>query len=265
MSVDVYEKFSGRHFDENGKLATGKFQADCLSDIYERIAFSIRRLLDEKAALRSRLEELERENASAQWIRARGRGRGSGSSAEVEDPQNLDLDEEARRSVERLSSRQTGTLRLHICEPFGLEFLYDPILLESPEATYIVEWCELKASHITKAYIASAKEWHTELHTIAYAPRGGASPLSLARDAVGVVTAAFVARNPLHRTIGIISASNVGAQRVDANRSSQDASPANISRGLKQGQIEQLTIELQQVSLTQPNAAESVLMKKLRE
>ena len=70
-----------------------------------------------------------------------------------------------------LSSRPKGTLRLYICEPFGLAFLYDPILLESPEATYVVEWCELKVSHNTKAQIASAKERHTELHTFVYAPR----------------------------------------------------------------------------------------------
>ncbi|KAH9985211.1 hypothetical protein BJV74DRAFT_886342 [Russula compacta] len=167
--------------------------------------------------------------------------------------QNLELDEEARRSIERLSSRQTGTLGLHICEPFGLAFLYDPILLESPEATYVVEWCELKASHITKAYIASAKERHTELHTFVYAPRrNGWHYLGQQRWSMGSIKSIWHSLAPL-------------AQRAVVNRSSQDASPADISRGLKQGQIEQLTIELQQVSLTQPNAAESVLMKKLRE
>ena len=42
-----------------------------MSEIYERIAFSIRRLLEEKAALQSRLEDLERENASAEVRRLR--------------------------------------------------------------------------------------------------------------------------------------------------------------------------------------------------
>ena len=39
--------------------------------------------------------------------------------------------------------------------------------------------------------------------------------------------------------------------------------PETISRGLERGQIEQLTIELQQVSLIQPSTVEAVVMKKL--
>ena len=54
------------------------------------------------------------------------------------------------------------------------------------------------------------------------------------------------------------------AQRALAARRSQDADITEIARGLKQGQLEQLTVELQQVSLLGPNAAESAVIKKLR-
>ena len=55
------------------------------------------------------------------------------------------------------------------------------------------------------------------------------------------------------------------AQRALAARRSQDADIAEITRGLKKGQLEQLTVELQQVSMLGPNAAESAVMKKLRD
>ena len=74
-------------------------------------------------------------------------------------------------SAHRLSSEPADSLRLYICDPFGLAFLYDPILLESSEATYVVEWSEVTACQNSKAYITTAKEKHAELHTFIYAPR----------------------------------------------------------------------------------------------
>ena len=71
-----------------------------------------------------------------------------------------------------LSSKPASSLRLYISDaPPGLAFLYDPILLESPEATYVVEWSEAKASQKSRAYITTAKEKHADLHTFMYAPR----------------------------------------------------------------------------------------------
>jgi len=55
------------------------------------------------------------------------------------------------------------------------------------------------------------------------------------------------------------------AQRALATRAFQNADPGELTSRLKKGQIEQLTIELQQVSLVQPNPGEAVLAKKLRE
>jgi hypothetical protein len=49
-----------------------------------------------------------------------------------------------------------------------------------------------------------------------------------------------------------------------ATRCSKDDDPDWIKRGLEEGKIEQLTIELQQISLMQPNAEEALLLKKLR-
>ena len=53
------------------------------------------------------------------------------------------------------------------------------------------------------------------------------------------------------------------AQRALAVRRSQDADIAEITRGLKKGLLEQLTVELVQVSLLGPNPAEFAVMKKL--
>jgi hypothetical protein len=65
-----------------------------------------------------------------------------------------------------LPSEPPSLLRLYNSEvPPGLAFLYDPILLDSPEATYAVEWSELKASQKSRACITTAKEKHVELHT----------------------------------------------------------------------------------------------------
>ena len=55
------------------------------------------------------------------------------------------------------------------------------------------------------------------------------------------------------------------AQRALATRAFQSADPGELTSRLKKGQIEQLTIELQQVSLVQPNTGEAVLAKKLCE
>ncbi len=83
-------------------------------------------------------------------------------------------------STHRLSSEPAGSLRLYISDsPPGLAFLYDPILLESPEALYVVEWSEAKASQKSRAYITTAKEKHAELHTFMYAPRKVCPPFAL--------------------------------------------------------------------------------------
>jgi hypothetical protein len=53
------------------------------------------------------------------------------------------------------------------------------------------------------------------------------------------------------------------AQRALAGRRSHDADIVEITRGLKKGQLEQITVELVQVSILGPNAAETAVMKKL--
>ncbi|KAF8500312.1 hypothetical protein F5888DRAFT_1633075 [Russula emetica] len=123
---------------------------------------------------------------------------------------NLELDEETVHSGYTLA----------VYHP-DLHFLYDPILLESPEATYVVEWSEAKASQKSRAYITTAKEKHAELYTFMYAPR---------------------------------KAQHVAARSSD---------PESVSHGLERGELEQLTIELQQVLLIQPSTVESVAMKQL--
>jgi hypothetical protein len=87
--------------------------------------------------------------------------------------------------------------------------LYDPILLESPEATYVVEWSEAKASQKSKAYITTAKEKHAELHTFIYAPRKVCHHLLVHLSVKRLVVTMFPC--PQNRTFGIISGSGVGA------------------------------------------------------
>jgi len=167
--------------------------------------------------------------------------------------QNLELDEDTKRSIEGLSSEPADSLRLYICDVLGLAFLYDPVLLESSEATYVVEWSEVVASQNSKAYITTAKEKHTELHTFIYAPRKNGWHY------LGQQRWSLVDIKSIWTSLGS------PAQRALATRSFQNADPSEITRRLKRGQIEQLTIELQQVSLVQPNLGESVLVKKLRD
>ncbi|KAI9467340.1 hypothetical protein BJY52DRAFT_64085 [Lactarius psammicola] len=165
--------------------------------------------------------------------------------------ERLELDEETRRSIDDLSLLPAGSFRLYIQDAFGLAFLYDPILLESPEATYVVEWSEATGARTTKTYITEAKEKHSELHTFIYAPRkNGWQYLGQQRWNLADIKSIW------HSLVS-------PAQRALAARRSQDADIAEIARGLKKGQLEQLTVELQQVSLLGPNAAESAVMKKL--
>ncbi|KAH9042855.1 hypothetical protein EDB84DRAFT_1472754 [Lactarius hengduanensis] len=165
--------------------------------------------------------------------------------------EKLELDEESRRAIDDLSLLPAGSFRLYIQEVFGLAFLYDPILLESPEATYVVEWSEATGAGTTKTYINNAKEKHAEMHTFIYAPRkSGWQYLGQQRWNVADIKSIWNSLVP-------------PAQRALAARRSQDADIAEIARGLKKGQLEQLTVELQQVSLLGPNAAESAVMKKL--
>lgn len=165
--------------------------------------------------------------------------------------EKLELDEDSRRAIDDLSLLPAGTFRLYIQEVFGLAFLHDPILLESPEATYVVEWSEATGAGTTKTYINNAKEKHAEMHTFIYAPRkSGWQYLGQQRWNVADIKSIWNSLVP-------------PAQRALAARRSQDADIAEIARGLKRGQLEQLTVELQQVSLLGPNAAESAVMKKL--
>jgi len=109
-----------------------------------------------------------------------------------------------------LSSEAAGPLRLYISDaPPGLAFLYDPILLESPDATYVVQWSEVKASRKARAYITTVKEKHAELHTFMYTPRKVRHPLLDRLSVRRLVVMTFP--QPLNRTFGIISVSDVGA------------------------------------------------------
>ncbi|KAH9972957.1 hypothetical protein BGW80DRAFT_276586 [Lactifluus volemus] len=165
--------------------------------------------------------------------------------------QKLELDGEAIRSIEGLSSIPAGSLRFYISDPFGLAFLYDPILLESPETTYLVEWGEVTANQNSKTYITNATEKHTELHTFIYAQR---------KD-----TWHYIGQQRW-RPVGIKSiwpALAVPAQRALAARRAQNVDPVEIAQGLRRGKLEQLTVELEQVSRGVPNAAESALIRKL--
>ncbi|KAH9173323.1 hypothetical protein EDB89DRAFT_2068780 [Lactarius sanguifluus] len=165
--------------------------------------------------------------------------------------EKLELDQDSRRAIDDLSLLPAGSFRLYIQEVFGLAFLYDPILLESPEATYVVEWSEATGAGTTKTYINNAKEKHAEMHTFIYAPRkSGWQYLGQQRWNVADIKSIWNS---------LVSP----AQRALAARRSQDADIAEIARGLKKGQLEQLTVELQQVSLLGPNAAESAVMQKL--
>jgi len=132
--------------------------------------------------------------------------------------------------------------------------LYDPILLESPEATYVVEWSEVTGARTTKTYITEAKEKHAELHTFIFAPR------KKGWQYLGQQRWNLVDIKPIwHSLID-------PAQRALASRRSQDAEMiAEITRGLKRGQLEQITVELVQVSVLGPNAAESAVKKKLHD
>ncbi len=112
-----------------------------------------------------------------------------------------------------LSSESAGSLRLYISDaPPGLAFLYDPILLESPEATYVVEWSEAKASRKSRAYITTAQEKHAELHTFMYAPRKVCRPLLVHLSVKRLVVTIFPYL--LNRTFGIISGSGVGTRPI---------------------------------------------------
>ncbi|KAH9062296.1 hypothetical protein EDB87DRAFT_1608401 [Lactarius vividus] len=165
--------------------------------------------------------------------------------------EKLELDDDSRRAIDDLSLLPAGSFRLYIQEVFGLAFLYDPILLESPDATYVVEWSEATGAGTTKTYINNAKEKNAEMHTFIYAPRkNGWQYLGQQRWSVADIKSIWNS---------LVSP----AQRALAARRSQDADVAEIARGLKKGQLEQLTVELQQVSLLGPNAAESAVMKKL--
>jgi hypothetical protein len=81
-------------------------------------------------------------------------------------------------------------------------------MLESPEATYVVEWSEAKATQKSRAYITTAKEKHAELHTFMYAPRKVCHPLLVHLSVRRLVVMMFP--YPLNRMFGIISGSDVG-------------------------------------------------------
>src|SRR6267154_2073496 len=119
-----------------------------------------------------------------------------------------------------LSSEPAGSLRLYISDsPPGLAFLHDPILLESPEATYVVEWNEAKASQKSKAYIMTAKEKHAKLHTFMYTLRKVCHPLLVHLSVKWLVVTTFPC--PLNRAFGIILGSGVGAGPISRLRISR--------------------------------------------
>jgi hypothetical protein len=78
------------------------------------------------------------------------------------------------------------SLRFYISDPFGLAFLYDPILLESPDTTYLVEWGEVTANQNSRTYIAKATEAHRAAYIYLCAEEGASLLTHLpVRETVG--------------------------------------------------------------------------------
>ncbi|KAI0265037.1 hypothetical protein BC834DRAFT_879774 [Gloeopeniophorella convolvens] len=167
--------------------------------------------------------------------------------------ERLGLDEVTRKSIEDLSTLRTGSLKLHINNTTGLAFLYDPILLESPDKTYVVEWGHPRLNRNATAYIAQAREAHAALHTLIYASKkNGWYYLGQQRwEPVDI--------NPIWPIL------TLHAQRALASRRAHDVNAAEMTEQMSAGQIAQLTIELHPTSLLGPNQAESAIMRRLRE
>lgn len=176
----------------------------------------------------------------------------------------LELDHETKRAVYNMQTSPTDTPRLHLAG--GYAFLRDPIFLECPSATYIVDWTRPVHNHNHNsdhdpnsdldpdpdrdAHLARALSAADALHTLVYSSRKqGWYYLGRQHWAPVDVRPVWPMLAPK-------------AQRALAARRARGSAPADVSRMLARGALVQRAVELR---LAGAGALAAGLLGRIRE
>ncbi|KAI0065982.1 hypothetical protein BV25DRAFT_1989044 [Artomyces pyxidatus] len=160
--------------------------------------------------------------------------------------EKLDLDEETICSLDNLESLPRDSVRLEISGSSA--FLYDPVLLETPTAAYVVDWTSSTISRNVSTYIVRASVKHEALHTYMHSTKkGGWFYLGLHKWSISNMKS-------------IWSMLSAQAQKALSVRRSGSASSSNLTRMIDDGELVQLAIELSAAA----GPGEIQIAKKLR-
>ncbi|KAI0320248.1 hypothetical protein OF83DRAFT_619137 [Amylostereum chailletii] len=159
----------------------------------------------------------------------------------------LGLDEEAVQSIEALAGPSIEHMRLHITG--GLAFVHDPIVLETPNPVYLVDWGLTKMNRSIEAYIKTATASRPGLHTFIYSPK---------KTLWFYLGKYSWSTSPVKSVWPMLSEK---AQRVLAARRAGGNSAAAASRMLEDGQLAQFAVQIDRLSDAED---EQVIIRKLR-
>jgi hypothetical protein len=76
----------------------------------------------------------------------------------------LKLADETIASLKKLAEIQDHGLRIQTID--DMAFVYDPIILEGPEASYLMEWAPKKRNQRAKRYVTMEPSYHTFLFPV---------------------------------------------------------------------------------------------------
>ncbi|OCH86876.1 hypothetical protein OBBRIDRAFT_193495 [Obba rivulosa] len=155
--------------------------------------------------------------------------------------EHLSLDDEIMRCIGSLQTMQGTDMRLHV--ELNMVFIHDPIILESPDKTYLIGWAPRETNRDTVAYLTNGTSRAVALHVFSFRPdMDGWCYFGL-----HIVTPVQLDLEWSWNNLGKKDAHMLAGELK--KRWNSDISPSEITSMLQSGQLEQCCFELSSTGL----------------
>ncbi|VDC04119.1 unnamed protein product [Peniophora sp. CBMAI 1063] len=146
----------------------------------------------------------------------------------------LGFDRDIDNVLSSLGQREPNSMRLVVREGYG--FIFDPVVLENPRATYLVDWGDVIKNDEVTRYIASLTANDSTLHTFIYSAKN-----------LGWLYLGHCEWDVTEEVGTVWSMLNSAAQKTLAGRRAAQRSPAQFLHKLAHSELVQLVVHLKPV------------------
>ncbi|KZV65662.1 hypothetical protein PENSPDRAFT_116327 [Peniophora sp. CONT] len=149
----------------------------------------------------------------------------------------LAFNDETNMTLSSLGQREPNGMRMLIAAGYG--FVFDPVVLENPRASYLVDWGDVNKNEAVKQYIMSCTANDRALHTFIFSAKNH-----------GWLYLGHCEWNVTQEVGPVWPMLNSPAQRTLAGRRASQNSSANFLSRLKESELVQLVVHIQPVEDT---------------